>query len=117
MTLMELIASTLEDGGFRPAGEARDTGPSFQLSGGIGVVVRLSWSSAIAGQRDAALRKFEALLAAAGLSVESSGDHLYVPELDSCPRCSAPDCFAPGGCQYDGINPGKGRDDPDWEEP
>jgi hypothetical protein len=33
-------------------------------------------------------------------------------------ECSCVDCFAPGGCQWQpGPAPGKGRDDPEWEEP
>lgn len=33
-------------------------------------------------------------------------------------ECSCVDCFAPGGCQWEpGPAPGKGRDDPEWEEP
>lgn len=79
MTLMELITSTLEDGGFRPSGEARGTGPAFRLSGGIGVTVHLPWTSD--SRRVAALRKAERMLTAAGMAVEQCGDHLYVPEL------------------------------------
>ena len=52
--------------------------------------------------------------------IEAAAQASALADTDSRPEegdCDCADCFAPGGCQYDGVNPGKGRDDPEWEDP